>query len=34
MWSTDSLASIKLADLDAICTVLGCEVGELLPRAR
>ncbi|ELB87642.1 XRE family transcriptional regulator [Rhodococcus wratislaviensis IFP 2016] len=30
MWSTDSLASIKLADLDVICTVLGCEVGELL----
>lgn len=30
MWSTDSLASIKLADLDVICAVLGCEVGELL----
>ncbi|WP_329406791.1 helix-turn-helix transcriptional regulator [Nocardia vinacea] len=30
LWSTDSLTSIKLADLDVICTVLGCEVGELL----
>ncbi|WP_280255423.1 helix-turn-helix domain-containing protein [Nocardia wallacei] len=30
LWSTDSLTSIKLADLDVICTVLNCEVGELL----
>lgn len=30
LWSTDSLTSIKLTDLEVICTVLGCEVGELL----
>jgi DNA-binding Xre family transcriptional regulator len=30
LWSTDSLASIKLADLDVICVVLGCQIGELL----
>lgn len=30
LWSTDSLASIKLADLDVICAVLGCPIGELL----
>ncbi len=29
LWSGDP-ASIKLSDLDVICVVLGCEVGELL----
>jgi DNA-binding Xre family transcriptional regulator len=29
LWSGDP-ASVKLADLDVICVVLGCEVGELL----
>jgi DNA-binding Xre family transcriptional regulator len=29
LWSGDP-ASIKLADLDVICVVLDCEVGELL----
>ena len=29
LWSGDP-ASIKLSDLDVICAVLGCEVGELL----
>jgi DNA-binding Xre family transcriptional regulator len=29
LWSGQP-ASIKLADLDVICAVLGCEVGELL----
>jgi DNA-binding Xre family transcriptional regulator len=29
LWSGEP-ASIKLADLDVICVVLGCEVGELL----
>jgi DNA-binding Xre family transcriptional regulator len=29
LWS-GAPASIKLADLDIICAVLGCEVGELL----
>ncbi|MCP2290798.1 helix-turn-helix domain-containing protein [Nocardia amikacinitolerans] len=29
LWS-GSPASIKLTDLDVICVVLGCEVGELL----
>jgi DNA-binding Xre family transcriptional regulator len=29
LWS-GSPASIKLDDLDVICAVLGCEVGELL----
>jgi DNA-binding Xre family transcriptional regulator len=29
LWSGQP-ASIKLGDLDVICTVLGCEVGELL----
>lgn len=30
LWSTDTLTSIKLADLDVICAVLGCGVDELL----
>lgn len=30
LWSTDSLASIKLADLDVICVVLGCQIGDVL----
>lgn len=29
LWSGQP-ASIKLADLDVVCAVLGCEVGELL----
>lgn len=29
LWSGQP-ASIKLADLDVICAVLGCQVGELL----
>jgi DNA-binding Xre family transcriptional regulator len=29
LWSGDP-ASIKLSDLDVICAVLGCGVGELL----
>jgi DNA-binding Xre family transcriptional regulator len=29
LWSGDP-ASVKLEDLDIICVVLGCEVGELL----
>lgn len=29
LWSGQP-ASIKLADLDVICAVLGCEIGELL----
>jgi DNA-binding Xre family transcriptional regulator len=29
LWSGQP-ASIKLADLDVICAVLGCEVGDLL----
>jgi DNA-binding Xre family transcriptional regulator len=29
IWSGNP-ASIKLDDLDVICTVLGCEVGEIL----
>jgi len=29
LWS-GAPASIKLADLDVICVVLGCDVGELL----
>ena len=29
LWSGDP-ASIKLSDLDVICAVLGCEIGELL----
>jgi DNA-binding Xre family transcriptional regulator len=29
LWSGEP-ASIKLSDLDVICVVLGCEVGELL----
>jgi len=29
LWSGQP-ASIKLADLDVICVVLGCDVGELL----
>jgi DNA-binding Xre family transcriptional regulator len=29
LWSGHP-ASIKLADLDVICVVLGCEIGELL----
>jgi DNA-binding Xre family transcriptional regulator len=29
LWSGNP-ASIKLDDLDVICTVLGCDVGELL----
>lgn len=30
LWSTDTLSSIKLSDLDVICAVLGCGVDELL----
>ena len=29
LWSGQPI-SVKLADLDVICAVLGCEVGELL----
>jgi DNA-binding Xre family transcriptional regulator len=29
LWSGDP-ASVKLDDLDVICAVLGCEIGELL----
>lgn len=29
LWSGEP-ASIKLSDLDVICVVLGCEVGELM----
>lgn len=29
LWS-DQLASLKLEDLDVICAVLGCEIGEVL----
>ena len=29
LWSGNPNA-VKLADLDVICTVLGCEIGELL----
>jgi DNA-binding Xre family transcriptional regulator len=29
LWSGNP-ASIKLDDLDVICTVLGCEIGEIL----
>jgi DNA-binding Xre family transcriptional regulator len=29
LWSGDP-ASVKLEDLDIICVVLGCEIGELL----
>jgi DNA-binding Xre family transcriptional regulator len=29
LWSSQPI-SLKLADLDVICAVLGCEIGELL----
>lgn len=29
LWSAQP-ASVKLADLDVICAVLGCDIGELL----
>ncbi|WP_245552296.1 helix-turn-helix domain-containing protein [Nocardia aobensis] len=34
LWSTNSATSIKLSDLDVICTVLGSEVAREPLRAR